>query len=254
MPNIKIIVATHKKYQMPTDNMYLPLHVGREGKEDLGYVGDNSGINISKKNSSWCELTGLYWAWKNLNCDYLGLVQYRRHFMKKRKGGTFDSILTKEEAEQLLNKADIVVPKHRNYLIMNLEEHFNGYDFTIDSDIDNIRKAIHDVSPEYDGAFNTVMRRKIAHMFNMFIMKKTLVDQFCEWEFSVLEYFEKLIGPNRGRLVGYVAEQLIDVWIEKNGYSYIECDVVYMDSKNNLYRKIDYLCRKFGIKHRFIKV
>ena len=45
MKNIKLIIATHKKFQMPKDtNMYLPLHVGREGKEDLGYTGDNTMI------------------------------------------------------------------------------------------------------------------------------------------------------------------------------------------------------------------
>ncbi len=89
---VKIIIATHKKYKMPTDNMYLPLHVGAEGKKDkdgielnLGYIKDNTGENISELNSSFCELTGLYWAWKNLNSDYIGLAHYRRHFSLSKK-------------------------------------------------------------------------------------------------------------------------------------------------------------------------
>ena len=49
--DIKILVATHKKYDMPSEDIYLPIHVGREGKEDLGYQGDNQGENISLKNS-----------------------------------------------------------------------------------------------------------------------------------------------------------------------------------------------------------
>ena len=69
--DIKILVATHKKYDMPSEDIYLPIHVGREGKEDLGYQGDNQGENISLKNSNYCELTGLYWAWKNLQCDVI---------------------------------------------------------------------------------------------------------------------------------------------------------------------------------------
>ena len=71
-----IIIATHKKYQMPADKMYLPVHVGAEGKKDsdgkdldLGYVKDNTGDNISLKNPSFCELTGLYWAY------WLGALQ-----------------------------------------------------------------------------------------------------------------------------------------------------------------------------------
>lgn len=35
--NYKIIVATHKKFTMPDDTeLYLPIHVGSEGKEKLG--------------------------------------------------------------------------------------------------------------------------------------------------------------------------------------------------------------------------
>ena len=95
--NIKVIVATHKKYEMPNDKMYIPIHVGSEGKKELGYVKDNTGDNISDKNSYFCELTGLYWAWKNLDFDYLGLVHYRRHFcLKKKSKNKFCNVMNLE--------------------------------------------------------------------------------------------------------------------------------------------------------------
>ena len=47
--SVKIVVATHKKYKMPSDAMYIPLYVGAEGKKDsdgneldLGYIKDNN--------------------------------------------------------------------------------------------------------------------------------------------------------------------------------------------------------------------
>ncbi|MBQ7883295.1 MAG: DUF4422 domain-containing protein [Phascolarctobacterium sp.] len=98
--DIKILVATHKKYWMPEDEVYLPLHVGRDGKEDLGYMGDNTGDNISDKNASYCELTGLYWAWKNLDCEYIGLCHYRRYFGKSSNFLTY----IREEKEQIFKK------------------------------------------------------------------------------------------------------------------------------------------------------
>ena len=107
MEKIKIIVATHKKYQMPEETIYLPLQVGKEGKETIGYQGDNQGENISEKNPYFCELTGLYWAWKNLDADYIGLVHYRRYFTNQRN-------LSKKETEkfkQVLKEEDIIILK-----------------------------------------------------------------------------------------------------------------------------------------------
>ena len=98
--NVKIIVATHKTYPMPNDKMYFPIQVGAEGKNNLGYQADNTGDNISKKNPYFCELTGLYWAWKNLDADYIGLAHYRRHFKGKNKSkNKFDMVLKENELE-----------------------------------------------------------------------------------------------------------------------------------------------------------
>ena len=110
---------------MPDDDMYVPLHVGAEGKEDLGYIKDNSGDNISNKNPYFCELTGLYWAWKNLDADYIGLAHYRRHFCLKRKSkNNFENVLSCSELSKLLKDYDVILPKKRKYVIENLYNHY----------------------------------------------------------------------------------------------------------------------------------
>ena len=89
MKSVKIIVATHKNFNEPRDKeLYMPVHVGAEGKDDLGYQKDNVGENVSTLNPYFCELTGIYWAWKNLDVDYLGLVHYRRFFTKRKMAFT----------------------------------------------------------------------------------------------------------------------------------------------------------------------
>ena len=187
--NIKVIVATHKKYEMPEDSLYLPVHVGREGKEDLGYVGDNTGDNISSKNPSYCELTGLYWAWKNLDTDYIGLAHYRRHFtLKKReqqkKLGLMGSVLTKAEVEPLLEEYKILVPKKRKYYIETLYSHYEHTHYK--EHLDVTREIISEMYPEYVFDFDKVMKQTSGYMFNMYIMEKKLSDTYCQWLFSIL--------------------------------------------------------------------
>lgn len=116
--SVRIVVATHKAYQMPTDSMYLPLHVGAKGKTDLGYRRDDTGEeHISEKNPGFCELTGLYWAWKNLGEDFIGLVHYRRYFCLKkgRRDEWMNHVLTYPELEPMLHLYKVFVPKKRNY-------------------------------------------------------------------------------------------------------------------------------------------
>lgn len=103
---------------MPKDDIYLPLHVGREGKDDIVFTGDNTGDNISNKNASFCELTGLYWACLNLDADYIGLVHYRKHFTAKgKKGSKFQRIINRDELNEILKKYDVVLPMPRHYYI-----------------------------------------------------------------------------------------------------------------------------------------
>ena len=224
--NIKIIVAAHTKYKMPEDSIYLPLHVGAEGKTDgeghpldLGYTKDNTGDNISGKNPYFCELTGMYWAWKNLQADYLGLVHYRRYFKGKGKGDDpFDKVLTKEELTPLLSHYAVLVPSKRHYYIENLYSHYAHTFFA--EHLDRSRNIIEKLHPEYIPAFDQVMKQTSGYMFNMMIMRKDLWDQYCSWLFSILFELEKQCPPDglssfHQRFYGRVSEILFNVWLNK---------------------------------------
>ena len=79
--NIKIAIAYHKPATILKGKNIFPLHVGKAISDvDLGIQGDNTGDNISEKNPLYCELTGIYWLWKNTTADYKGLMHYRRIF------------------------------------------------------------------------------------------------------------------------------------------------------------------------------
>lgn len=218
---VKIIIATHKNYEMPTGHSYLPVHVGAEGKFSIGYQSDNIGDNISKKNSAFCELTGLYWAWKNLDVEYLGLVHYRRHFTTKsiifrNKSSAMECILNDEEINQLICKYDIIVPKKQNYVIETLYSHYAHTHYKEHLDI--TRNIISKMYPEYLKDYDVVMKQRKGHMFNMFIMKKQYIDEYCHWLFDILFELEKRIGRQelsafQGRFYGRVSEIIFNCWL-----------------------------------------
>lgn len=215
--NIRIIVATHKQYRMPRDGMYLPLHVGKAGKEGIGYVGDDTGDNISRKNPSYCELTGVYWAWKNLQAAYIGLVHYRRHFSAGKKScDPFDAILTRKELEPILEQHPIVVPRKRRYYIESLYSHY-AHTFYKEH-MDAARDIVAARSPEYLLAFDQVMARTWGYMFNMMVMRRDLFDSYCAWLFDILAGIEeKDVTPGlqgfHARFYGRISERLFNVWL-----------------------------------------
>ena len=250
MKKVSVIVATHKKYKMPKDKMYLPLHVGKERKDSIGFKGDNSGKNISNKNSYFCELTGLYWAWKNLKDDYIGLVHYRRHFKgsKVNKKDLVNSVITLGEVDKILNDVDIILPKKRKYYIENLYSHYIHTTYVEPLDI--TRNIIKEKYPKYLNEFDKLKKRTSAHMFNMLIMKRNKLDEYCSWLFDILFELEKRVDTSEydsfhARFYGRVSELLLDVWINTNNYKYKEVPVISMEKVNWLKKGTSFLKAKF---------
>ncbi len=244
------MVAAHKEFPMPENkDLYMPILVGaiRNYKEGIDYQRDDDGENISLKNPNFNELTAVYWAWKNLDADAIGLVHYRRLFSKGGKR-ELDNILNKKQIEQLLGKAPIIVPKKRKYYI---ESNYSHYVHAHSKEpLDVTRNVISENYPRYLDAFDQVMHKTSAHMFNMFIMRKKEFNQYSEWLFDVLFKVEDKIdisnySVQESRVFGYVSEVLMDVWIETNGVNYVEVPWKQI-GKVRLFSKVfNFLKRKF---------
>ena len=221
---VKIIVATHKKYQMPTDEMYLPLHVGVEGKKDqngnelnLGYVKDNTGDNISELNLNFCELTGLYWAWKNIDADYIGLVHYRRHFSLKKKEDIWSSILSYTELLPFLGDIKVFTPNKRYYYIETLYNHYKHTHYA--KQLDETRKIIAEKHLGYLESYDSVVKHRYGYMFNMMIMEKIIFFDYCKWLFDILFELKKRINISelsdfQKRCYGRISEIIFNVWLD----------------------------------------
>ena len=220
--DVKLLIACHKVCEVPDDSMYLPMHVGSLGKEEIpGFTRDDSGDSISGKNPVYCELTGLYWAWKHMDCDYLGLVHYRRYFTIKSKSyqkqhPLLESVLSEKEAQKLLSRYKVLLPKKRRYYIESVYSH---YDHTFDGkQFDVAREVLQELDPDSVHCFDKLMKQTSAYIFNMFIMPKPMADEYCSWLFQILEEAEKRYDTSgmtdfEKRWAGRVSERLMNVWL-----------------------------------------
>lgn len=232
--NIKILVCCHKKDIIPDKSPYLSIHVGKALHEDLdlGIIGDNTGDNISFKNQSYCELTGLYWAWKNLkDVDVIGICHYRRYFdLSSTKNDNKEPMFSVSDVPpaepgiimKILNKYNIILPGD-SYLCDSL---WDAYAIAHSrADMYEIEKAIIKLYPEYIESFNTVMHMNNKYSCcNMMICKKEMFDAYCEWLFKILEEAELHIDISnydsyQARIYGFISERLLNVYVHYNNLS-----------------------------------
>ena len=157
-------------------------------------------------------------------------------------------VLTKKQIEILLNENQVIVPKKRNYYIETLYSH---YDHTFDGmHLDVARKIIEEKTPEYLLSFDKVMKQRSGYMFNMFIMPKTLVNEYCEWLFKILDSMYEQIDISdytafEARLFGRVSELLFNVWLEYKNIQPKEVPFRYMAKVDLVQKGISFLQAKF---------
>lgn len=173
----------------------------------IAKVSDDTGDNISLKNPKYCELTALYWIWKNDMADYVGLSHYRRHFD-----------LTEESIERLM-KSDIDIVL--TIPILNFPNVKAAYENDhVKRDWDVMIEAIKELFPDYYNTAITVQNGIYYYAYNMFISRRHILNEYCEWLFAILDYCEKKCEPKRdkyqNRFLGFLAERLMTIFFIHN--------------------------------------
>lgn len=210
---------THKEFQqVVNDDFYQVLMVGAS-KNDAGYeLKDDIGDNISSKNSSYCELTGLYWIWKNRDENITGVCHYRRYFTESIILGR-RRILTQEKMQEYLSNSDIIMP-HKRLFDGKCAKDFYAKHHNV-SDWENMEQTIHRLYPEYDDDVAWFAKQKRGYCYNMFITNKVNFDKYCDWLFAILFELEKMTDEakysayNR-RVYGFLSERMLNIWIHHN--------------------------------------
>ncbi|MCR4688520.1 MAG: DUF4422 domain-containing protein [Saccharofermentans sp.] len=254
----KIYIVTHKETELPSVEGYKPLLVGayRHDSVPASYLADNTGDNISEYNDSYCELTGLYWMWKNVDSDIIGLAHYRRYFADVK---AFDykakylvlskknryKILSLADAVKLLDSCDLIVKKSKVWRDRTNYQMFAG--MLTEDFVKLMTDSIAGLYPEY---IKTLEEYFLLHYHvncNMFIGKKEVMDRYCKWLFDILgetdRRYKELHGDRcHGRELGYLGELLFGVWLTYNKIDYVfhraintmEFDISHPDKTENV--------------------
>lgn len=232
----KIFIATHKKSTFPKEKIYIPIQVGAAKNQNLGILADNLGRNISDQNSNFCELTALYYIWKNEeDYDTIGLCHYRRYFFKNIfKRNILENVLEAEEIDNIMKKYDIILPEPLALGKLTVKEQYAKFHNV--SDFERCREIIQLKHKEYLEAFDNVSNRHYLYAYNMFIMKKQEFYDYMEWVFDILFELQKQINIDlyddyNKRVYGFLSERLFNVWLDKNNFNIKTVPVFNTESK-----------------------
>lgn len=233
----RLYVITHKPIELAVPTEYKKMLVGayKYQSNDKSYIYDNEGTdNISCKNSNYCELTGLYWIWKNDPNDVKGLVHYRRFFTKNRFTNSINFFLSEDEVNKILKNNNIIVgekyymdlPTVKDDYLLNHKE----------KDWEKLKDIIRRLYPEYLDTFEQVEKANWFYPYNMMIATKGVFNAYCEWLFTILFELEKEIDltgydVQQARIFGFMSERLLSVWILANKLKCYEAPVVQLDCR-----------------------
>ena len=222
--DLAIYMATHnKKCNLTLEEKYIiPIQVGKSlNRENIEECTDNTGDNISHKNPIYCELTAIYWMWKNSNSKYIGLYHYRRRLDIK-----------EENILRVLSRNDIILPKKKLFRISLREQYIKEHS-TRDWDIlvDELKR----IYPEYYKFSKKVFSSNKIYRFNMFIMRKKDFDNYCKWLFPLLSRIDEKINNTlkdnyQNRYIGFMAERLFTLYVLYNNFKIYESNVIFENS------------------------
>ena len=221
-------VVTHKPFPIAEIDMYKVLCVG-DYKEPFRLT-EKNGENIAQYNSRLNETTALYWIWKKTLNDYVGLSHYRRRFEMEGK------ILSKVQVRRIFDAGyDLIIsrPKELNWSVMW------NIGLTVGLDLNHrahkvIRELLQERQPEYVTAFDDTLYGNWMYTCNMFVARRDILNEYCEWLFSfIIDAADRIdvTGADfyQRRVAGYYAEIMWTVWLREHSLKVCRLPIVMQE-------------------------
>lgn len=249
--DVKIFVIYHKAATLIKNKILTPIHTGRNEVKNYtkgeiisdqaekwlrdNMIGDDTGDSIAYKHRFYGEFSVIYWVWKNPklygNTKYVGLFHYRRQIdfhdfninkIVERTHSFNDEILNnnlKEERILLsINNIDILVCNSSVFKV-SVENQFLSCKYSHKTELlDEAVKIIAEKFPRMLDATREYLNDNKFVPCDIFVMKRDIFEEYCEFIFAILFELEKKIDLNKLtmlniRSVGHVGERLLGIYI-----------------------------------------
>lgn len=232
-------------------------------------IGDDTGDNISRKGLKYSELTATYWAWKNYeqlgNPDYIGVMHYRRVLMfhpqgytKKPWGIQYKGLTTNYLTEDICNTyftPEYVregIEQNDIYLYLktcelpqlktlNVTER-ECWEWHRSEELRISLEYLKEHRPELYAVAEEYLARTSGNRCNIFVLKRELFFEYCEFLFTALSDLEQLLDTSKYycaydvRVLAIVSEWLLGIWAywkKKTGQNKVkELPIVYFLDNN----------------------
>ena len=221
-----IFVVHHRPFWTYESSLFQPIQAGKHSSlVALNMIGDDTGDNISSKNPLYCEMTAIYWAWKNRSPgDFVGFFHYRRYLNSNPSGSPLslsnwrvsgripaESFIDEQAICELMREYDILLP---HPLQFRRETIAQQYCKAHDSKSWNIlEELLQELYPEHWPIVERTFNKHEGYMTNRFIMRDSLFQEYCDWIFPLLFELERRV-PAQPRIYGFMAERLTTFFIE----------------------------------------
>lgn len=201
---------------------------------------DNNGKHISKLNPFLCEITTQYWACNNSKASYIGFMHYRRYFnfssykyeeneygeiidtyideKTQKKYGITDAAISRICSEYDIITSEIkdisTFPEH----FSSIWDHYNKAPHLFSEDLDACMEIAETLYPDYAEDIETYLSGTKTAFCNMYIMSATLMKEYNDWLFSIIDVYlkewDKSYYSHQGlRTPGHLAERLWNIWM-----------------------------------------
>lgn len=208
----KLFVLTNRLLPPVFRDGYIPLYLGTGWKHTTDALYEDTMENISGKHKYYADLGGFYWIWKNMQCDIVGICQYRKFFFSE----DLTSIISSSQVETILQNHDIIVPPAFTSYEETVWDKYKNHQHI--QDLIVARDILAEMYPEYLDGFQTIMDGYRLYGLNMWIARKETFDSYCRFIFPILQEAESRIditdySEDMQRVLAFLSEWLFSTWL-----------------------------------------